>query len=208
MKRNKMKKIDKMKLEKEKEAREFLRRIEYERMKRGITKTKDDYEETKAKKYVRNINEMYNLFGIKKHIEITKGTKKEGIKHCNTKSQWKYKREELEKEGKVKPEILEIKDNSREKLEKKRKEIKLPRRKEKVFLVIGKNIFTKEIEIEPSEEMFETEIKLGKEKKEITLRRTYLEKEETYETKYGEMKGKTILEISISTGVKIYEMKQ
>lgn len=195
-----MKKINKIHEEEERRRKEFIRRMEYEKHKIGITKTKYDYEEAKARRYVRNINEMYAVISPEKHLEITEGTKREGIKYCGTKSQWKYNREELEKQGKVKPEIEEIKDNSKE------EKIILPRRKEKIMLVVGEKIYILDVEISPSEEEFYTEIKIGKEKNKIKIRRTFLEEEKKYRTIHGEMSSKTLLQIYIRTGVKIYEI--
>ena len=77
----------------EKRKVEFRKRMEYEKHKRGITKQKEDYEEQRGRKYVRDLNEMYSIINPEKHIEITEGTKHEGKKYCSTKSQWKYNRE-------------------------------------------------------------------------------------------------------------------
>lgn len=191
----------------EKKKKEFVKRMEYEKHKRGITKQKEDYEEQKGRKYVRDLNEMYSIINPAKHIEITEGTKREGIKHCNTKSQWKYNREELEKEGKVIPEIVEIAENNIEK-----PILDLETKKERVILIVDRKAYIKEIEIEPAwlnirENISYGKIRIGKEKHEIEIERIYPEEKEIYETDYGEMTGKMLLEISISTGVKIYEMK-
>ena len=195
----------------EKRKVEFKKRMEYEKHKRGITKKKEDYEEQRARKYVRDLNEMYRIINPEKHIEITEGTKREGIKHCNTKSQWKYQQEELEKEGKITPEIIEIAKNNREMsvtdLEIEEEKIEIPARKERIMLVIDGKVYVKEAEIEPYKKICYGEIKIGKEKHRVRLENIYPENEEKYETDYGEMTGKMLLEISISTGVKIYEMK-
>lgn len=202
-----MKKINKIHEEEERRRKEFTRRMEYEKHKRGITKRKEDYEEAKARRYVKNINEMYNIISPEKHIEITEGTKNEGKKYCSTKSQWKYNREELEKQGKVKPEIEEVKENMTDYIEKKKKEIVIPRRTEKIFLIIEKKVYIKDVEIEPYKKICYGKIKIGKEKHEIELEHIYPEEKEIYETDYGEMTGKMLLEISIKTGVEIYELK-
>lgn len=190
---------------------EFRKRMEYEKHKRGITKQKEDYEEQRGRKYVRDLNEMYSIINPEKHIEITEGTKREGKKHCSTKSQWKYNREELEKEGKVTPEIIEIAKNNIEmsvtELEIEEEKVEIPARTEKIFLIIDKKVYIKDAEIEPYKKICTGKIKIGKEKHEIELEHIYPEEKEMYETDYGEMTGKMLLEISIKTGVKIYEMK-
>lgn len=207
-----MKKMKKQKELEEKRKIEFKKRMEYEIHKRGITKTKDDYERTRSRKYVRDINEMYSIISPEKHLETaTEGNKKEGIKHCNTKSQWKYKREELEKEGKVTPEIIEVAKNNKElsvtELKLEEEKVELPRKIEKIFLILNKKVYVKEAEIEPYKKICYGKVKMGKEKHEIKLENIYPEEKEIYETDYGEMTGKMLLEISIKTGVKIYEMK-
>ena len=153
----------------EKRRIEFVKRMEYEKHKRGITKKKEDYEEQKGRKYVRDLNEMYSIINPEKHIEITEGTKREGKKHCNTKSQWKYDREELEKEGKVEPEIIEIAKNNREisvtELELGEEEkVEIPRRTEKILLIIEKRVYAKDAEIEPYKKICYGKVKIGKEK--------------------------------------------
>ena len=205
-----MKKMKKQKEMEEQRKREFRRRMEYEKHKRGITKRKEDYEEQRARKYVRDLNEMYSIINPTKHIEITEGTKREGKKYCSTKSQWKYKQEELEKEGKITPEIIEVAKNNREmsvtELEIEEDKVEIPRRIEKIFLIIGKKVYVKDAEIEPYEKICKGKIKIGRKINRIRLENIYPE-EEIYETDYGEMTGKMLVEISIITGVKIYEMK-
>ena len=206
-----MKKMKKKKYLEEKRKVEFRKRMEYEKHKRGITKQKEDYEEQRGRKYVRDLNEMYSIINPEKHIEITEGTKREGKKHCSTKSQWKYNREELEKEGKVEPEIIEVAKNNREmsvtELELEEEKVEIPARTEKIFLIIDKKVYIKDVEIEPYKKICIGKIKIGKEKHEIKLEHIYPEEKEMYETDYGEMTGKMLLEISIKTGVNIYEMK-
>lgn len=206
-----MKKMKRNREKEEKRKVEFRRRMEYEKHKRGITKQKEDYEEQRGRKYVRDLNEMYSIINPEKHIEITEGTKREGIKHCSTKSRWKYNREELEKEGKVIPEIIEVAKNNREmsvtELEIEEEKIEIPARIEKIFLIIGKKVYVKDAEIKPYKKMCYGKVKIGKEKHEIKLENIYPEEKEMYETDYGEMTGKMLVEISIKTGVKIYEMK-
>lgn len=204
----------KMKKKKEMEEKrkiEFRKKMEYEKHKRGITKQKEDYEEQRGRKYVRDLNEMYDIINPEKHIEITEGTKREGKKHCNTKSQWKYNREELEKEGKVIPEIIEVAKNNPKlsvtELKIEEEKVELPRRIEKILLILNKKVYVKEAEIKPYKKICYGKIKIGKEKHEVEIEQFYPEEEEIYETDYGEMTGKMLLEISIKTGVKIYEMK-
>ena len=195
----------------EKRKVEFRRRMEYEIHKRGITKKKEDYEEQRGRKYVRDLNEMYSIINPEKHIEITEGTKREGRKHCNTKSQWKYQQEELEKEGKVEPEIIEIAKNNREmsvtELELEEEKVEIPARKERIILIIDGKVYVKEAEIKPYEKICYGKIRIGREIHEIRLEKICPEKEEIFDTDYGEMTGENLLEISIITGVKIYEMK-
>ena len=214
--KNEMEEEKKMKKKKtadqlEKRKVEFRKRMEYEKHKRGITKRKEDYEEQRGRKYVRDLNEMYSIIDPAKHIEITEGTKREGKKHCSTKSQWKYNREELEKEGKVTPEIIEIAKNNREisvtELKIEEDKVKIPRRIEKIMLVIDKKVYVKNVEIEPCEKICIGKIKTGKEEHEIEIEQIYPDEKEMYKTDYGEMTGKMLVEISIKTGVKIYEMK-
>ena len=206
-----MKKMKKKMELREKRKVEFRKRMEYEKHKRGITKQKEDYEEQRGRKYVRDLNEMYSIINPEKHIEITEGTKHEGKKYCSTKSQWKYNREELEKEGKVTPEIIEVAKSNREmsvtELKLEEEKVEIPRRTEKIFLIIEKKVYVKNAEIEPYKKICTGKIKIGKEKHEIELENIYPEEKEIYETDYGEMTGKMLLEISISTGIKIYEMK-
>ena len=196
---------------KEQRKVEFRKRMEYEKHKRGITKKKEDYEEQRGRKYVRDLNEMYSIINPEKHIEITEGTKREGRKHCNTKSQWKYQQEELEKEGKITPEIIEVAKSNREMsvtdLEIEEEKVEIPARKERIILIIDGKVYIKEAEIKPYEKICYGKIRIGREIHEIRLENIYPENEEIYETDYGEMTGKMLLEISISTGVKIYEMK-
>lgn len=70
-----------------------------------------------------------------------------------------------------------------------------------------KRVYIKDVEIEPYKKICVGKIKIGREKHEIELENIYPENEKIYETDYGEMTGKMLMEISIKTGVKIYEMK-
>ena len=64
----------------------------------------------------------------------------------------------------------------------------------------------KDVEVKPYKKICYGKIKFGKEKKIVRLENISPEEEEIYQTPYGKMNGKTLLEISISTGVRIYEM--
>lgn len=199
-----MKKINKIREEEERRKKEFLKRVEYEKLKRGITKRKEDYEEQKAKKYVRQINQTYEIFEPEKHIEITEGTKNEGKKHCSTKSQWKYKREELEKEGKVKPEIEEI----TEWLEKENKVEKIDplERKENVLLIIKNYVSTKELKIRPADKYSYIEANAAGKKCLISIKKFVPDEKEIFNSKYGKLNGKDIIEISFNLRYEIYKV--
>ncbi len=202
--------MNKLKLKEEKEKqkiKEIVKRMEYEKHKRGITKQKDDYEKVKARRYVRQLNEMYSIINPEKHIEITEGTKKEGEKHCNTKSQWKYKREELEKEGKVKPEIVEVKENMPENREEKKiKNIKEDR-EEKVMLLNGEKIYLKNVKIiNRTDDIYTMKIKIGRKDRKIKARKVLLENEKIYETKFGNITGRMLMKIMLTERVEIYEI--
>lgn len=202
--------MNKLQLKEEKEnqkIKEIVKRMEYEKHKRGITKQKDDYEKVKARRYVRQLNEMYSIINPEKHIEITEGTKKEGEKHCNTKSQWKYKREELEKEGKVKPEIVEVKENMLENREEKKiKNIKEDR-EEKVMLLNGEKIYLKNVKIiNRIEDIYTMKIKIGRKDRKVTAQKVLLENEKIYETKFGNITGKMLMKIMLTERVEIYEI--
>lgn len=202
--------MNKLKLKEEKEKqkiKEIVKRMEYEKHKRGITKQKDDYEKVKARRYVRQLNEMYSIINPEKHIEITEGTKKEGEKHCNTKSQWKYKREELEKEGKVKPEIVEVKENMLENREEKNIKNVEVNKEEKVMLLNGEKIYLKNVEvINCKDNIYNMKIKIGRKGRRIKAQKTLLENEKVYETKFGNITGKMLMKIMLTERVEIYEI--
>lgn len=202
--------MNKLKLKEEKEKqkiKEIVKRMEYEKHKRGITKQKEDYEKVKARRYVRQMNEMYSIINPEKHIEITEGTKKEGEKHCNTKSQWKYKREELEKEGKVKPEIVEVKENMPENREEKKiKNIKEDK-EEKVMLLNGEKIYLKNVKIiNRIDNIYTMKFKIGRKDRKIKAQKVLLENEKIYETKFGNITGKMLMKIMLTERVEIYEI--
>ena len=202
--------MNKLKLKEEKEdqkIKEYVKLMEYEKHKRGITKQKDDYEKVKARRYVRQLNEMYSIINPEKHIEITEGTKKEGEKHCNTKSQWKYKREELEKEGKVKPEIVEVKENMPENREEKKIKNVKEDKEEKVMLLNGEKIYLKNVKIiNRIDDIYTMKIKIGRKDRKITAQKVLLENEKVYETKFGNITGKMLMKIMLTERVEIYEI--
>lgn len=186
-----MKKIKEIKEKEERDKREFRKRMEYEIHKRGLWKKKEDYEEQRARRYVRYINEMYEICDPEKHLEITEGTKKEGIKHCNTRSIWEKEHEEEENIKNVYEKISIIEE----------KRTVIPRRKEKVMIVINNKLYIEEIYVEPYEEEFETEVL----KRKVWLKKFRPKENEMYETRYGKMNGKDLMLIAIKTGVNIYE---
>ena len=144
------------------EREKFIKALEleekreaYKKLRRGINRTSEDYARIKARQYVKNqneINEIFNPDAI--HIEITSGTKNEGKKHCSTKSQWKYNREKLEKEGKVKPEIVEIKENEEEK-----KPCILKKSEENIIFISNKKVFLVRARIERINNFYVANIK-------------------------------------------------
>lgn len=192
-----MKKIEKIHADEERKRKEFIRRMEYEKHKRGITKKRDDYELTKMKKYVKNMNEMYSVINPTKRIELAIGNKTEGKRYCSTKSQWQYRIEQEIRDGKRKIDLNP---------EKNRKAVEIPYRLEKIMLIINKKVYVKDVEVKPYKKICYGKIKFGKEKQIVRLENIYPEEKEIYQTPYGEMTGETLLRISISTGVRIYEM--
>lgn len=178
---------------------EFKKRMEYEIHKRGITKRKEDYEEQRMRKYVRNLNEMYSIINPEKHIEITEGTKKEGKKHCSTRSVWEKNHEEEENISNfLHKKYLEEKKRE-EKIDTKTKKPK------KIMIIMGEKVYTTDARIEIVGKKFTTKIKFGKKCTDVLLEEYTPEKNKMYSTKYGEMSGEMLEDVSEKTGVRIYE---
>lgn len=179
--------------EREKQRREFVKRMEYEKHKRGITKQKLDYVRVKERKYVRDMNEMYSVIDPTKHIEIADGAATEGKRYCSTKSQWQWEHE-TDPHGWEKPYTLED-----------MKEDYVPeRRKEKIMFRVGKNIFVADAEITPYRESTYATMSIKGVKYEGWLKMDHLKEEEEYHTPYGIMNGRTIMEVSLATSTRIY----
>lgn len=219
-----MKKFKELEKQKSTRDKELLKKIEYEELRRGLYKTKDDYEEQKAKRYVKNINAYYEMFIPYKHIEITEGSKKEGRHTYPTKSQldWKNdyatkyifvkKNKQSAKTGNIyqtvykyrlniettNPELLYIKKSLEEK-------IYIPPRKEKVLLIINNFMFYKEMKIEPNELSFYSSIKRKNRNINLYVEKHFPEKNEEFKTIYGKMTGEEILKILLKTKVKMYK---
>lgn len=186
--KRKLKNIREIQADQQREQREFVKRMEYEKHKRGIKKQKLDYVKVKERKYVRDMNEMYSVIDPTKHIEITTGTVNEGKKYCTTKSHWQWEHEQ-----------------NPENWEKPRKEEYKPeRRKEKIMLRISDKIFVADAEITPYEKETYAEMNIKGVKYEAWIEMEHLEEEKEYETPYGKMNGRTIMEVSLATSTRIY----
>lgn len=181
--------IKEIREDQERQKREFVKRMEYEKHKRGITKQKLDYVRVKERKYVRDMNEMYSVIDPTKHIEITTGSVNEGKRYCTTKSHWQWEHEQ-NPENWEKPE--------------REKEHKPERRKEKIMLRIKDKIFVVEAWITPYEKETYAEMKLNGQEYEAWIEMEHLEEEKEYETPYGVMTGKMIMEVSLATATRIY----
>lgn len=221
--------IEQIEEEKAKKNKELLKRLKYEDLKRGITKKKEDYEEAKARRYVRKINQYYEIFKPDKHLEITKGTKREGKHTYPAKSQRDWDNDNAAryiyvKKNKISkktgnryqvvykyrlniettnPELLYIKQSLEE--EQFYKKPYIQPRKEKVLLIIDNFMYYKELKIEPSEICFNTEIKINNRKTPIYLEKYYPEETDEFNTVYGKMTGKEILKTILGTKVKMYK---
>lgn len=187
-----------------KELRREEKREEYRRIRRGINRTSEDYARIKARRYVKNqneINEIFNPDAI--HIEITNGTKNEGKKHCNTKSQWKYKREKQEKEGKVKPEIVEIKENEEQKTP-----WILKKSEENIIFISNENVFLVKAKIERINDFYVANLRDrygNKIKDNVYLEQFLPDKNEKFNFMKGKIKGEFLLKCSLENRKRIFK---
>lgn len=204
---------------------ELLKRLKYEELKRGIHKNKEDYEEEKSRRYVRKINQYYEIFEPYKHTEITEGSRKEGKHTYPTKSQIEWDKDNAAKYIFVKKDKisrktgrkyqtlykyrLNIESTNQElvyiKKSLEEEKINIPPRKEKVLLLMKNYCFYTEIKIYPSELSFYTGIKNNKEKIKLYVEKYFPEEEQEYKTIYGKMKGKELLKILLQTKVRMYK---
>lgn len=225
MKKHKtIKEIEERRRKKDLELKNALMYLE---LKKGITKNKEDYEEEKSKRYVKNINEANEFFNNGKRIEITEGTKKEGRHTYPTKSQMEWNRDKKTKYIIVKkektskktgnkyeteyvyklnietthPELLAIKNREKEK-------IYIPPKKERVILFLDNFMFIRKIKIYPTENSFLTEIKMNIKnwKKKQYVEKFTPEKETIYETIYGKITGEELTKIILGTKLRIYKI--
>ena len=210
-----------------KKNEELKNALQYLELKRGITKTKENYEEEKSKRYVKNINERYKYFEPEKHLEITEGTKKEGRHTYPTKSQVEWKKDKSTKYIIVKkektskktgekyeteyvyklnvetthPELIAIKNREKEK-------IYVPPREERVILFLDNFMFIRKIKIYPTENSFLTEIKIKMKnwKKKQYIEKYTPEKDKIYETIYGKISGEELTKIILVTKLRMYKI--
>lgn len=207
-----MKKIKEINERELRRRREIKKAIRYEKLKRGIKKNKEDYEKQKWNSYLRDINLLNEIQG-KPKVFGTEGTKKEYQHTYPAKSQWKWNREKLEKEGKVKPEIEEVKEttvkNNLEKEERQRL-LNLIEREETILVYNGFYVDYYKAKLKPFLNG-EQEVNLKKKgvKKGIkcTINKWQPDNlEEKINTATGEINIKTLLELSLETGLKLYEV--
>ena len=222
MKYEKAKNIEEIEERRRIRDKELIKKLEYLELKKGINKTKEDYEEQRWKKYVRNVNAYYEMFKPEKHIEITEGSRKEGRHTYPTKSKLDWEKENWTKYIVVKKEKVSKETGNKYKtsyiyrlkiertnpeliaLLEEKVEIKPEPRKEKVLLFINNIMIFKEIEIKPSEPSFYTEIKIDGEKKNIYVVKFIPELNKKYTTIYGIKTGREILKTALKTTVRIY----
>lgn len=222
MKYEKAKSIEEIEERRRIRNKELAKRLEYLELKRGINKRKEDYEEQRWKKYVKNMNAYYEIFEPKKHVEITEGSRKEGRHTYPTKSKMDWDKENwtkyiVVKKKKVSKETGNIYTASyiyRLKIERTNPEfialleeeekLKIPRRTEKVLLFINDIMIFKEIEIEPNEPTFYSNLEINGEEKQIYVMKFFPEENKIYKTIYGNMTGREIMLTALKTTVKIY----
>lgn len=197
------------------------RSIQNKYLKKTLNRDKDAWQEIKGNKYVNEQNKIRRLFPeeMKLQIQKTKGSKHEGEKHCSTKSQWKWKQEELEKEEKTIPEIKLVEKEYERKVfgidegkEKAKKELEYKEFEEIIMLISEKSlgIYMGKVKKFSKDPFVATVWKTERPKKRIkcVLERWKMEEdpEKIIETPVGERKIYEIIKISISTSVGIYKI--
>lgn len=205
----------------EKDKKYIEKSIQNIYLKRTLNRDKDAWQEINGNKYVKEQNKIRRLFPeeMKLQIQKTKGSKHEGKKHCSTKSQWKWKQEELEKENKTIPEIKLVKKEYERKIsgidegkEIAKKELKYKEFEEIIMLISEKSlgIYMGKVKKYSEDPFIATVWKTERPKKRIkcVLERWKMEEdpEKIIETPVGERKICEIIKISISTIVGIYKI--
>ena len=188
-------------------------KLKYMYLKKGINRDKDTAQEIRYRKYVKDENEIRDILRDTNYIKHkdkvydAKGNKKEGTHTYPAKSQWKWDREDKEKQGIVKPEIVEVKETTMG-IE---KEIEIPDKEKPVIIYDGNEIDFFIAKIKPfNKNEFEGKIwKQGKRRKiNCILEKWKMEEndEKKIKSSKGEINVKSLIRISLKTGIEIYKI--
>lgn len=181
--------------------------IEYVKLKKHINETPAQTQNRKYREYVKCENrERCNRDKQEIPTHNTTGTKKEYQHTYPAKSQWKWEREYEEKMGKVKPEIVEIKERDKKTTTYTRKEYILLYDREKNEITP----YYAEIEKNDRRNPYFARMKRYNLRDEETIYENITPSSlkntpEYIETYMGKMKTESILKIALKTGVNIYE---